>query len=128
MALSRVFISYDYDNDKSLKDLLVGQSKHPDSPFAIADYSIKEASADWKQKARTRIRSCDVVVVLCGLHTDSAVGVSAELSIAKDEGVPYFLLNGYSQGACKKPHSADSSDKIYAWKWDNLKALIGGSR
>jgi len=33
----RVFISFDFDNDKALKDFLVGQSKNTDSPFEISD-------------------------------------------------------------------------------------------
>jgi len=68
-----------------------------------------------------------LVIVLCGKYTHIAVGVSVELSIAKEEGVPYFLLAGYAEGATK-PLSASSSDKLYKWTWDNLKALVGGSR
>ena len=37
MAKKRVFVSFDYDNDARLKDLLVGQSKLEDSPFELAD-------------------------------------------------------------------------------------------
>lgn len=35
--MKRVFISFDYDHDARLKDLLVGQSQYPDNPFSIAD-------------------------------------------------------------------------------------------
>ena len=94
----RTFISFDYDNDARLKDLLVGQAKHPDSPFQIADWSIKEASSDWKDRARRRIKAAGLVVVLCGKNTSTATGVSVELEIAKEEGVPYFLLAGYQEG------------------------------
>ena len=128
MAKKRTFISFDYDHDARLKDLLVGQSKNSDSPFEIADYSIKSASPDWKSKALTRIKGCDVVIVLCGEHTDTATGVSTELKIAQEQSVPYFLLKGYSNATCKKPSAAKSTDKIYNWTWDNLKKLIGGAR
>lgn len=129
MAKKRVFISFDYDHDLDLKNLLVGQAKNEDSPFEIADFSIKEAiSEEWKKKARTRIKGCDVVAVICGEHTDTASGVSAEVKIAQEEVVDYFLLKGRSNKTCKKPTSAKSTDKIYAWTWDNLKALIGGGR
>ena len=51
MAKKRVFISFDYDNDETLKTFLVGQSKHDDTPFDFADVSIKEAlTGDWKEK------------------------------------------------------------------------------
>lgn len=127
MALKRAFISFDYDHDQALKELLVGQSKHPDTPFAIADHSIKEASSTWKAEARKRIKGCDVVIVLCGQNTDTASGVSTEISIAKEEGVDFFLLAGYSDGRCKLPKAASNS-RLYKWTWENLKNLVGGSR
>jgi len=124
-----VFISFDYYHDETLKTFLVGQAKHEDSPFELADWSIKEPiTGDWKAKARTRIKSIDVVVVICGEHTDTATGVSSGLSIAQEESVPYFLLCGYSDKTCVKPKSARSTDKIYKWTWENLKTLIAGGR
>jgi hypothetical protein len=127
MAKKRVFISFDYDLD--LKNLLVGQAKNSDTPFEIADFSIKEAiSEDWKKKARTRIKGCNVVAAICGLRTNTAAGVSAEVKIAQEENVDYFLLWGRKDKTCKKPTAAYSTDKIYKWTWDNLKALIGGVR
>ena len=78
MAKQRVFISFGYDNDEDLKILLVGQAKNENSPFEIADWSIKGPSADWKKKARERIKRSDQVVVMCGEHTDTASGVSGD--------------------------------------------------
>lgn len=129
MAKKRVFISFDYDHDEILKTFLVGQSKHEDSPFELSDWSIKEPiTGDWKTKARTRIKSVDVVAVICGQHTDTATGVNAELTIAQEEKVPYFLLAGYADKTCVKPKAAKSTDKLYKWTWENLKSLIGGGR
>mgnify|MGYP001744247933 FL=1 len=128
MAKVRCFVSFDYDNDANLKDFLIGQSKNEDSPFKISDWSIKEASSDWKDKARMRIKNSEVVIVICGKNTDKAAGVAIELSIAQEEGKDYFLLAGYSDGSYKKPISAKGSDKVYKWTWDNLKKLIHGGR
>lgn len=129
MAKKKVFISFDYDNDSSLKELLVGQAKHADSPFELADWSIKEhIDENWKAKAKTRIKQVDVVVVMCGLNTNTATGVSAELKIAQAEKVPYFLLAGYKDKTNIKPTAALATDKLYKWTWDNLKALINGGR
>ncbi len=128
MAKTRVFISFDYDNDLSLKTLLVGQSKHDESPFEITDFSVKHhLPGDWKEKVRTRIRGVNQVCVLCGTSTHTATGVGAELTIAREEQVPYFLLAGYSEG-CTKPTSALSTDKLYTWTWENLKILLNGGR
>ncbi|NNB42345.1 TIR domain-containing protein [Pseudomonas chlororaphis] len=126
---TRVFISFDYDNDEVLKTFLVGQAKLDDSPFYLADWSIKEHIDDnWKAKARARIKAVDVVCVICGTKTDTAVGVSAEVKIAQEEKIPYFLLKGYSEAACVKPKAALYGDKLYSWTWQNLKVLIGGGR
>jgi hypothetical protein len=129
MAKKKTFVSFDYDHDSALKELLIGQAKNTDSPFEIADWSIKEhIDKNWKDKARTRIKTVDVVVIICGENTDTAAGVGAETEIAQSEKKSYFLLKGYSNKACKKPKTALGSDKIYDWTWDNLKKLIGGSR
>lgn len=129
MAVKRVFTSFDFDHDADLRNLLVGQSKNPDSPFEMANWSVKEPmTGDWKEKVRKRIRACDLMIVLCGEHTDTASGVSTELRIAREESMAYFLLWGRSAKTCKKPKEARDSDKVYKWTWDNLKALVGGAR
>jgi hypothetical protein len=98
-----VFISFDYDHDLDLKNLLVGQAKYADSPFFIEDWSVKLVSADWRVKARTRIRRANQMIVICGQHTSSAAGVNAEIKIAREEGTPYFLLRGRALGRNVKP-------------------------
>lgn len=123
-----VYISFDYDHDGDLKTLLVGQAANEGSPFSIADWSIKEASSDWKDKARQRIKRVEQVIVLCGEYTDTATGINAEIEIARDEEKPYFLLAGRASGKNKKPTATLSTDKIYNWTWDNLKTLISGGR
>ena len=129
MSKKRTFISFDYDHDSDLKVMLAGQAKHSDTPFEIIDMSIKEAiDENWKVHARRRIKGCDVVCVICGEYTHSAAGVSAELKIAQEEGIPYFLLWGRSGKTCTKPNAARSTDKIYNWTWDNLKSLFEGYR
>lgn len=91
----RTFISFDYDNDENIKTLLVGQAKNPDTPFSIQDWSIKEhLTGNWKEKAKTRISSIDLVIVLCGEKTNTATGVAAELAITQELEKPYFLLWG----------------------------------
>ncbi len=127
--MKRVFTSFDFDNDEDLRNLLVGQSRHPDSPFEMADWSVKaHMTGDWKEKVRARIRSVDQVIVMCGTSTNIATGVSVEVMIAQEEKVPYFLLWGRNGKTCVKPVAALTTDNIYNWTWPNLKALIGGAR
>ena len=129
MAKVRVFTSFDAEHDEDLRNLVIGQAKNPDSPFDIADWSVREQmTGDWRTKVRARIKAVDQMLVICGEHTDSASGVSSEILIAQEVGIPYFLLHGRSGKASIKPKGAKATDKIYNWTWDNLKTLIGGGR
>ena len=129
MAKQRIFISFDYDHDEDIKKMLVGQEKHPDTPFSFTDASVKEHLAgDWEAKVKRRLANCDQMLVLCGEKTHTAGGVSAELELAQELDMPYFLIWGRSGKTCYKPKAAFSGDKIYKWTWDNLEALIKGGR
>lgn len=125
MSKKRVFISFDYDHDETQKDFLVGQAKNKNSPFELADWSVKEhIDGNWKDKVKTRMRSVDVVCVLCGKHMSTATGVNAELKIAQELGKSYFLLAAYD-GGCSKPSAAKATDILYEWSWPNLKRFMG---
>lgn len=128
MAKVPVFVSFDYDHDFDCKTLLVGQAALADSPFEIKDESITVATTNWKDEARKRIRRCDQVMVVCGEHTNTATGVNEEIRIARDEGKPYFLIDGRPNGTARKPTAALDGDKIYNWTWPNLKSLLAGGR
>ena len=119
-----VFISFDYDHDDDLRVMLLGQAKNRDTPFSFEDWSIKHASKGWKEDARKRIRRSKVLIAVCGLHTHTAVGVSAEIKIARDEGVPFWLLRGRKNGTCQRPQGTSWPwDSIHDWTWDNIESM-----
>ena len=129
MARKKVFVSFDYDHDATIKMFLVNQSKLPDTPFDIWDSSVKEhIDGNWIDKVRRKIANVDVVCVLCGEHTHTAKGVAIELQQAREVGTLHFLLKGYKDKTCTKPTTALSTDKLYDWTWPNLKLLIHGGR
>jgi hypothetical protein len=43
MANPRAFISFDFDNNLTEKNLFVGQAKNSRTPFSIEDWSSKES-------------------------------------------------------------------------------------
>lgn len=129
MARISVFVSFDFDHDEDLKNLLIGQAKNPDTPFDVTDHSVKQPlSGDWKEKVRARIKRVQQVIVICGTHTNTARGVDAEIEMAREERRPHFLLWGRKDQDCKKPLAAAPQDKVYDWTWDNLKRLLAGQR
>lgn len=94
----------------------------------MENWSVKEPMVgDWQEKVRKRIRQTDLTIILCGVHTNTARGVSAELRITREEDNRYFLLRGRPDRKCYKPVGAER-DKMYDWTWDNLKRLINGER
>lgn len=74
----RVFVSFDYDNDLALRNLIIGQARLADSPFEVVDHSLKETAPEalWELKARRAIARSDVVIVMLGRRTRYAPGVS----------------------------------------------------
>jgi hypothetical protein len=119
----RVFVSFDFDNDSVLKEFLVGQSKNPDSPFEIEDWSMKEAAPerDWEAEARARIRRSDAVIVMVGPNTSRAGGVLKEVRIARQLGKRVFQIIGYRDGDYTPVPNAG---RLYRWNWENLKKLL----
>ena len=125
MVTKSAFISFDYDHDNDLRGNLVAQAEKPESPFSITDSSVKEPiDENWRREVRDLIRRADLTIVICGEHTHDAAGVAAEVTIAREEGKPYFLLKGRKRKTCRKPRTALRSDKIHRWTWENLKNLI----
>lgn len=124
MAKKRVFVSFDFDNDKVLKDFIVGQSRLTDSPFEVIDTSLKEAAPmkTWEDKARAAIKRSDLVIVMVGPSTHKAPGVLKEVAMARDEDIPIVQVIGYKDGNYT---AVPNAGRLYAWNWDNLKKLLG---
>ena len=63
-----IFVSFEYDKDKSLKGSFFSQAKDM-TTHRVRNSSLEEAHPEqqWKDKATTAIRKCDIVVVLVGL-------------------------------------------------------------
>ncbi|MCY4414725.1 MAG: TIR domain-containing protein [Chloroflexi bacterium] len=129
MNVKRVFISFDYDHDNDLRGNLVAQAKNPESPFSIEDWSVQhQIDENWRWEVRERIRRSDLTIVICGEHTHDAPGVAAEVTIAREERKPHFLLKGRRRKTCTKPAMTLSADEMHKWTWKNLTRLIAEAR
>jgi len=124
MAKKKVFISFDFDNDKALKEFMVGQAKLEDSPFEVSDYSLKEAAPekDWLDRARSAIGRAEVFIIMLGSKTKNASGVLKELKIADEKGKNKFQIVGYRDGS--EDWAVPGGGRVYRWNWDNLKKLL----
>lgn len=124
MAKKKVFVSFDFDHDKVLKDFIIGQSKLSDSPFEISDHSLKEAKPekDWLDHASRAIARSDVVIFMLGSKTKNASGVLKELKIANEKGKNKFQIIGYKNGS--SDWAIPGAGRTYKWDWQNLKKLL----
>jgi hypothetical protein len=124
MTKAKVFVSFDFDNDRVLRDFIIGQARNEDSPFEISDYSLKEEAPekDWEAKARAAISRSDVFIVMLGPKTVDAPGVLKEVAMAQELNKPRFQIIGYTDGS--EDWAVPGAGRTYAWSWDNLKKLL----
>lgn len=123
MAKKKVFVSFDFDNDKIIKDFIIGQSKLPDSPFEVIDHSLKEAAPEsgWEAKANAAIKRSDIVIVMVGPQTYRAPGVLKEVRMARNAGKHIVQIIGYRDTDYT---AVPDAGRLYRWNWDNLKSLL----
>jgi hypothetical protein len=124
MAKKRVFVSFDFDNDKALKDFIIGQSKFADSPFEVIDHSLKEAAPEktWLDKARAAISRSEVFMVMLGPKTRNAPGVLEEVKVAIELKKEKFQIIGYKDGS--EELEVAGAGRVYRWSWENLRNLV----
>lgn len=122
---TRLFVSFDQEHDGDLHERLVAEAAETGADFEIAARSAALSVEDpWEKRQRQRISEADLVVVLCGEHTDGCRRVAAELRMAQEEDTPYFLVWGRREAMCKLPASARKGDGMYSWTPDVFRDRI----
>lgn len=122
MADPRAFISFDFDNNKTEKDLFAGQAKNSRTPFNIEDWSSKThlPQREWEKLINEKINKCNMLIVLVGKKTYLATGVEKEISFAKANDIPVFgvYVNG-ANSATSLPDGLYRSRTI-SWDWEKI--------
>jgi hypothetical protein len=120
---TRVFVSFDFDNDAKLKTFILAQAKYADSPFEIENWSLNEPAPDktWQEKAGARIARSDVVLVMVGPKSYTAKGVLAEVAIANELKIPVRQVIGYKDA---NPTPVPGAGRLYRWNWPTIKSLL----
>jgi hypothetical protein len=123
----RAFISFAAE-DAQARDLFVGQGRHPDTPWEIADFSLHEPFENaWKTKTKPRIKGCDVVIVLIGKGTHQAQGALWEIETAKELAVPVFGVHISKDDKGKLPGCMFGTPVIH-WTWEGIAKQIKKAR
>jgi hypothetical protein len=123
MPKTPAFISFAIE-DSRIRDLFVGQGRHPETPWEITDWSAYEAFDErWKTQMRSRIRRCRVVILLVGKTTYLAEGALWEVNCALQEGIPTFGV--WISRTDRGPNpSCFRAENIIDWTWDGVGTMI----
>jgi len=127
MADPRAFVSFDFDHDETSRNLFAGQvKKDSPTPFTVQDWSSHSElpQATWEEEMKKRIAATNMCVVLVGKHMSSAIGVAAEIALAKEKNVPAFGV--YVDGANSQTTlpSGLPRNRTVEWKWDKIAAMV----
>lgn len=122
----RVYVAFDFD-DVDIKNELVRQSKLPDCPFDLDDWSITRAvQGNWVEDAKVRIKASQRVIVVCGEQTHQSGGAAIEVQIAQELKKPISCLAGTRVSTPTPPAHIPKGTPIYTWRWATLETLLDG--
>lgn len=127
MADPRAFLSFDFDNNETSRNLFAGQAKSDSpTPFVVQDWSSKTElpEEEWEEVMAKKIGSCHLMIVLVGRSMGSAYGVAAEIAMAKDKNVPVFGVYVDGAGTASTLPSGLARGRVIGWNWENIAAAI----
>ncbi len=116
-----VYLSFDFDKDASRRRNFLIQAEN-NCEFKIKDLSLPAAvhSKSWQREALALIRKSDVVIVLLGEDTHSALGVRDELSLAGQTERPVIQLLPQ-----RRPYAAIGKNAcICNYRWNHINKML----
>lgn len=121
MAKKKIYISYDFANDRALKNELVAASQADGANFKIANWSMKPADLNAKtlKDVKFHISKCDALVIIVGENTETSQAVKHELELAKALDKPIITLLAHPQNT--PPEGADNPQD---WSPETLSDLL----
>ena len=126
MADPRAFISFDFDNNLTDKNLFVGQIKNSHTPFNAEDWSSKTTlpQAQWERMLKDKIGRCHLMIVLVGRSMGSATGVAKEIRFANEHDVPFFGVYVDGAGAKSTLPTGLARNRTISWDWDGIAQAV----
>lgn len=120
----RIFISFAKEDEK-YRDYLVDQAKSELTPFSFVDMSVKKPwdEKKWKRKCRTKIKSCDGLIVLLSKNTWHSSGSRWEIKCAVEESITTIGMHIKKNDKGAIPTEL-KGEKVITWSWDNLSEII----
>ena len=114
----KVFVSFDYDNDRHYYYLLKGWDANKSFKFHFSDYTSKEIKSDSvrvvKQKLNQKINEADYTLVIIGEHSNDKLADSALIGYRNWQNyeIAKSIEHGNKLIAVKIDRTYDSPDEI----------------
>lgn len=120
-----VFVSFDYEHDRSTKERLVTEWGMSQCPIWIKDESLPGPVEDirWQTVAAEKINAAKAVLVICGKNTHSAKGVIAEVQIAMKKDKPLVFLQAFKEGS-SLPYGVKHDTRMTTLDWQSVYAAL----
>ena len=121
MSGLNIFVSFEYERDYELKNSFFRQAADH-CEHKLVSRSIDEPYSDeeWKTRAATLIRHCNLVVVLVGQDTHNAPGVKFEVEKAQEFRKPVIQVVPQRRTYRGLP----SLPAPIRWKWETINRAI----
>ena len=121
MSDLNIFVSFEFDKDRDLKDNFYKQAKEQ-TPHRVQDHSLEEAYPDeeWKKRAKQAISQSDVVVVLIGEDTHNAPGVKVETDMTRSLEKPVIQIRPQGRSYPGLTHL----EEPIKWRWRSINAKL----
>jgi hypothetical protein len=127
MADPRAFVSFDFDNNVTEKNLFAGQAKKDSpTPFTVQDWSSKSAlpQASWEAEVAKKIAATNMCIVLVGRSISTAGGVAKEVAMAKAANVPVFGVYVDGAGPSSNLPAGLQRNRTMKWDWNLIAAAV----
>lgn len=116
MATKKVFVSYDYDNDRNYRNLLSAWDANKAFDFSFDDHSTPRINSDnagrIKAAIATKLAGAECLLVIVGQYTSSSEWVAWEIEKAKELGLS--LIGVKISSSYTSPAGLLNADAIWA--------------
>ena len=119
----RVFVSFDTERDRPIRDFFVNQGRRDDSTWTVTRRSDPFDADDgmWVSTATHRIKHAEVLVLLLGPMTFRNPGVVKEVSIAKILDKQIYQIIPPGKGS---PNVLAGVGRVIRWEWASVRRAI----
>lgn len=124
-----IFISYDYDNDRHYKNLMVAWSQNASFDLEFYDSSVdvsvnSEAAAPVRRVISQRIRASDIILCIVGEETYTSEWVAWELEKADELDKKFVAVKTSRSNTSPSALQGKGAEWAHSFTFDSIKRAI----